>query len=113
MFFFFTRHAKASWQRCLNTPIRSFHFSILALGDTLFPLDPSHSLINKYIAFRGHLQIIRWGGGQQINGDMRENILTLGSNIDVHQEALLSYAEAVPLCVLLLCKYRPSDYTGC
>lgn len=36
-----------------------------------------------------------------------------GATLSVHQEALLSYAEAVPLCVLLLCKYRPSDYTGC
>lgn len=59
--FFLTRRAKAPRQRCLNTAIRSFHFSILALGDAQFPLDPSHSLINKYIAFRGHLQIIQRG----------------------------------------------------
>lgn len=36
-----------------------------------------------------------------------------GATLSVHQEALLSYAETVPLCVWLLCKYRPSDYTGC
>lgn len=86
-------------------------FSILALGDAQFPLDPSRSLINKSILLWE--DISKWSDAGATEKRRYE-----GTRSDTGEQHCLStrrhcYAEAVPLCVLLLCKHRPSDYTWC